>query len=159
MPTYQESGWNPNGGDLAKDVCFGIMNRVFNNWYSTTNVPTVNCPNEVDRFSVSSSIAHLNYPVGLLTIDEIVMAGASGNSGVNNTTYYLRIGDYYWSMSPYNSQKTYASEGRLSSNGFLSGSSTNASGSVRPVVSLNSSVEFVDGGNGTPTNPYVVKYN
>ena len=75
---YEQSGWNPSGGDLTKNIYFGPLNRAHNEWYSDTNVPTILCPNETDRFSVSSSIAHLNYPVGLLTADEIVMAGASG---------------------------------------------------------------------------------
>ena len=158
-PTYQESGWNPSGGDLTKYLYFGTNNRVYNSWYSTTNVPSVVCPNETDRFSVSSSVAHLNYPVGLLTADEIVMAGASGNSTNNNNYYYLYTGGNYWSLSPSHFNSVNAGEFTLSTAGSISsyGSVVNAGG-LRPVVSLKPGTEFESGGDGTPTNPYIVKY-
>ena len=157
-PTYQESGWNPSGGDLIKYLYFGANNRVYNSWYSTTNVPSIACPNETDRFSVSSSIAHLNYPVGLLTADEIVMAGAAGNSGTLNQTYYLYTGNYYWSLSPNYFTNIYAYEFDVVSDGYLVSTNARYSSGVRPVVSLKRGTEFESGGNGTPTNPYVVKY-
>ena len=162
IPTYQESGWNPNGGDLTKYLYFGAWNKYQNNWYSTSNVPNMACSNETDRFSVSSSIAHLNYPVGLLTADEIIMAGASGNSATSNQTYYLHNGQS-WSMSPnyfdcyynYGSAKVFVNDNYF---GYLNGQAVYEGTGVRPVVSLKSGTEFVTGGDGTPTNPYVVKY-
>ena len=157
-PTYQESGWNPSGGDLTKYLYFGTWDRNINNWYSTSNVPSTACPNETDRFSVGSSVAHLNYPVGLLTADEIVMAGASGNSNTSNNTYYLYTGGYYWSLSPNAFRNGSASEFYVSGNGYLGGSYVDYAVGLRPVISLNSTVEFETGGDGTPTNPYVVKY-
>ena len=158
-PTYQESGWNPSGGDLTKYLYFGTNNRVYNSWYSTTNVPSVVCPNETDRFSVSSSVAHLNYPVGLLTADEIVMAGASGSSSTSNNTYYLYTGNYYWSLSPNYFNSYLANEFSVSNKGLLSNNLVSNSRGVRPVVSLKPGTGFESGGDGTPTNPYVVKYN
>ena len=160
ISTYRESGWNPNGGDLTKYLYFGTWNRFRNNWYSTMNVPSTACPNEIDRFSVGSSVAHLNYPVGLLTADEIIMAGAAGNSSTTNETYYLYTGAYYWSLSLggfYYGDSAYGFG--ISGNGVLSGEYIvyNSRG-IRPVISLNSTVEFETGGDGTPTNPYVVKY-
>ena len=122
------------------------------------NVPSTACPNEIDRFSVGSSVAHLNYPVGLLTADEIVMAGASGNSNTSNNTYYLYTGGYYWSLSPNAFRNGSASEFYVSGNGYLGGSYVDYAVGLRPVISLNSTVEFETGGDGTPTNPYVVKY-
>ena len=157
-PTYQESGWNPSGGELTKYLYFGTWNRFRNNWYSTVNVPSTTCPNEIDRFSVGSSVAHLNYPVGLLTADEIIMAGASGNSITSNNTYYLYTGIDYWSLSPDYFYHSNAVEFLLDGNGRLNGGYVSYSAGVRPVVSLKHSVEFETGGNGTPTNPYVVKY-
>ncbi len=156
-PTYLESGWNPNGGDLTKYLYFGSANRAYNGWYSISNVPSTICPNETDRFSVRSSVAHLNYPVGLLTADETVMAGAGGN-GSSNSSYYLYTGNYYWSLSP-----TVFNEGNafmfyVISNGYLDYGHVSDSISLRPVVSLKPGTEFESGGDGTLTNPYVVKY-
>ena len=73
IETYEQSGWNPNtsgtsgNGELAKQLYFGSVNRAYNNWYSASNVPTTVCPNETDRFSVGSSIAHLNYPETIIS--------------------------------------------------------------------------------------------
>ena len=157
-PTYQESGWNPNGGDLTKKLYFGTFNRFKNNWYSTSNVPSTICPNETDRFSVSSSIAHLNYPVGLLTADEIIMVGAAGNLSGSYASHYLYTGDYHWSLSPYSFSNNSTNEFAADSNGYLSNDFVDSFSSLRPVVSLKHSTEFETGGDGTPTNPYVVKY-
>ena len=85
---FNDGGWNKNGGDF-KSTAFGTLDRLFNDWYSTSNVPSTTCPNETDRFSVSSSVAHLNYPVGLLTAEEIVMAGVGGSSVSNRTNIYI----------------------------------------------------------------------
>ena len=165
--TYQESGWNPNGGDLTKYLYFGTWNRFNNNWYSTSNVPTTACPNETDRFSVSSSVAHLNYPVGFLTADEGILAGLGGNNEINvyNVSYYLYTNDFYWSMSPNsffnnNSNSMFYLKYSLGSGTVNYGSGTVLEPpGLRPVVSLKLGTEFESGGDGTPTNPYVVKYN
>ena len=159
-PTFEQSGWNKNGGDLTKHLYFGSVNRALNNWYSTTNVPSVACPNETDRFTVSNTIGNgaLTYPVGLLTTDEIVMTGAGGN-GANNSSYYLYTGtgDSSWSLSPGSFNGNTASQ--FNSTGKLNHVSVVNSFGLRPVISLKSGVEFETGGEGTPTNPYVVKYN
>ena len=166
---YETSGWYPNGGSTNDYIHFGIRNRLVNSWFSTTNVPAVKntgtvpniaCPNETDRFSVGNPKAKLNYPVGLLTADEIVLAGAAGGSSNNNTNYYLYTGADYWAMTPYgwngslfiNSVVEYYGDcGALAVGSATAG--------VRPVVSLKQGIEFESGGNGTPTNPYVVKYD
>ena len=155
---YEQSGWNPNGGSLSTTLYFGTNNRVDNSWYSTTNVPSMTCPNETDRFSISSSVAHLNYPVGLLTADEIVMAGAAGNSYTDNQTYYLYTGNHYWSLSSYVVGSYAVGAFRVRDNGYLSYNGVTESYGVRPVVSLKLGTEFENGGEGTPTKPYVVKY-
>ena len=156
-PTYQESGWNPNGGSLSKYLYFGTLNRYQNRWYSTTNVPSVTCPNETDRFSVSSSVAHLNYPVGLLSCDEIIMAGAAGRDYTSNYTYYLYIGGYFWSLSPEGFNDNYAREFRVDSGNIGNGYVYFTNG-LRPVVSLKHGAKFERGGEGTTLKPYVVKY-
>ena len=128
-------------------------------YYFSYNVPSTACSNETDRFSVSSSVAHLNYPVGLLTADEIVMAGASGNSNSSNTSYYLYTGDFYFVMSLSQIENIGISMLALSSEGDIQARFASSSYALRPVVSLKPGIEFLEGGNGTPTKPYVVKYD
>ncbi len=158
--TYTQSGWNPNGGGLTTYLYFGTYNRFSNSWYSTSNVPSMTCPNETDRFSVSSSVAHLNYPVGLLTADEIILAGVGGVGGNNagTLTYYLYTNDYYWSLAPSHFYPTFPYEFNAT-NSFLSEYYVYSVNGLRPVVSLKLGTEFESGGDGTGTNPYVVKYN
>lgn len=156
---FINSGWNPYGGILTNNIMFGAANRAYNNWHSTTNVPSLTCPNETDRFMVSSSIAHLKYPVGLLTADEIVLAGASGEELIENNKYYLYTGGTYWSMSPYIFHNFASGSYAVDSSGYLDFYFINSSFGVRPVISLKRGINFVEDGNGTSTNPYVVKYN
>ena len=159
--TLALSGWNPNGGSVTTDINFNTNTRFSNgNWYSTTNKPTFACPNETDRFSVGNNNAKLKYPVGLLTADEIILAGAAGNSSTSNSSYYLYNGSYYWSLSPsYFGNRGAAREFYVYSSGYLSNTIANLNHGLRPVVSLKPGTEFVDGGEGTTANPYVVKYS
>ena len=158
--TLALSGWNPNGGSVTSYIYFNTKTRLYNSsWYSTSNKPTFNCPNETDRFSVGNNNAKLKYPVGLLTVDEIILAGASGNSNTNNSTYYLYNGSTsYRSLSPYTFYNDYALEFRVY-NGGINGFSVSTTTGLRPVVSLKPGTEFADGGEGTTAKSYVVKYS
>ena len=173
--TYLQSGWNPNGGDLTKYLYFGTVNRYEqayeNGWYSTSNVPVVKntgetqveklaCPNEIDRFTVSESIGNgaLSYPVGLLTADEMIMAGSGGNY-TSNKEFYLRNGDTFWTMTPSYYDNKSANFTFYSGSGYFGDNYSGNTGGVRPVISLKFETEFESGGDGTPTNPYIVKYN
>ena len=118
------------------------------------------CPNESDRFTVSSTIGNgaLTYPVGLLTVDEVILAGIGGNNS-QSSSFYLNTRDYYWTMSPYYFSD-YSASAHYVNGELLSVSNISDSDyGVRPVVSLKLGTEFDTGGDGTPTNPYVVKYN
>ena len=162
VPTYEESGWNPNGGVLTNTIYFGTNNRWYNNgWYSTTNVPSMTCPNESDRFTVSNTKGNgaLTYPVGLLTADEVIMAGISGNNYADNHSSYLYTGESYWTMSPYYFAYNDAFGFDVHSYGYLETQNVNYFKGVRPVISLKSKTEFERGGEGTAAKPYVVKYN
>jgi len=152
---FTQSGWNQSGGSLSTYLYFGTHNRYNNSYYSTTNVPSILCPNETDRFTVSNTNGNgaLTYPVGLLTADEIIMAGVGGNNG-GTSSYYLYTNDSYWSLAPYyfgynNAYEFYANFY------YLHGSFVSYSGAgLRPVISLKPGTEFSEG-DGTPNNPYV----
>ena len=156
--TLALTGWNPNGGSVTSFIFFNTRTRWINSsWYSTTNKPTFACPNETDSFSVSNEKAKLKYPVGLLTADEIILAGAAGDSTANNNKYYLYTGNEYWGLSP-SYFYLYAYGFNVHSSGYLYNSyRVYTTIGARPVVSLKSGTEFVDGGEGTTTKPYVVK--
>lgn len=128
---------------------FSANNRAF-----TSYNLSIDCPNEErDGFTVSTisgGNGFLTYPVGLLTADEIRLAGG------NNKTHYLYTGQWYWTLSPssFNVQY-YAYIIHVYSSGYLFTNGAKFSGGVRPSVSLAPGIRSV-GGDGTVTNPYVI---
>ena len=123
----------------------------------TNKTPILTCPEESDKFtSKQSSIGNkaLDYPVGLITADEVAMAG-----GVDNTTnksYYLYTNQYYWSGSPYgfDNNYTHAFEFYASSSGDINIADVDVVVGARPVVSLSSEANLI--GDGTWNNVYEV---
>ena len=119
--------------------------------------PSVECPNESrDGFTVSTSSGgngKLTYPVGLLTADEVMLAGG-GNA--NNSNYYLYTGQWYWLLSPYSFVDASANGFRVYSNGGPSGISVESSDGARPSVSLAPGTRTA-GGDGTVYYPYVIE--
>ena len=105
----------------------------------------------------------LEQPVGLITMDEVILAGGFGAQ--NNTGYWLYTGEYYWTMSPYLFNGNDAHVGRVDNNGSIANSivSNSATPGVRPVINLKAdslTLQNTVGDNkGTTTNPYVVKIN
>ena len=148
---YQLNGWDPNGGDTTKYLYFGPYGRAY-----STYSPSLSC-NKNDAFTKDDVVignGKLTYPVGLLTSDEIMLAGDIG--GVINTTYYLYTYSNYWSVSPYYYSNLSASEFSIYSNGYLNPYVVNTSIGVRPAVSLKPGIQFASG-DGTAGTPYVVE--
>ena len=121
--------------------------------------PLLSCPTESDKFtSKKSSIGNkaLEYPVGLITADEIAMAG--GKFDTNNMTYYLYTNRYYWSGSPYVFYSDYSGAYEFIVDYKTALGSSYAMDSdygVRPVISLSSEAKL--SGDGTWNNPYIVE--
>ena len=134
----------------------------------TNKQPTYNCTNMSDAFSVNNTSAKLDYPVGLMTIDELSYAG--GQAWTKLTAPYA------WYYTNANGESSYGSAPfwALSPNVWLGSCSGvwGVSGSgrpgdldisfdvvysiaVRPSVSL-SSCNLISRGDGSPENPYVV---
>ena len=120
--------------------------------------PKLTCPTASDRFTVNKingkGNSALTYPVGLITADEVAMAG--GVSGSANNTYYLYTNQDYWSGSP-----GYFYNGRSDAREFVVGVTGSFDayyvvtyGGARPVVSLSSKAKL--SGNGTYSKPYTV---
>ena len=114
------------------------------------------CAADSDRFTVNKingkGNSSLTYPIGLITIDELEMAG--NNWSKNNTSYYLHTGSYYWAGSPYEFYVSNSYEFYVTNAGYLNDNSVDRSYGVRGVVSLSSKVKL--SGNGTYNDVYTV---
>ena len=130
--------------------------------YRETYSPSLQCTNQNDRFSLKVGSGGmvgygnnaLTYPVGLLTLDEVMLAGGVFNT--NNTNYYLYTGEDYWFLSPTSSAPSYI--GALRASGALSQYNSTAFDDkvwVRPVVSLVSETKIIQG-MGTTSDPYII---
>mgnify|MGYP000045520414 FL=1 len=134
---------------------------------SLVSKPTYKCKNKTDRFTTTSlGNGKLKYPVALLTADEINYAGLStekeGKSFVNNTL------DNTWTMTSYlyNHEMGYGAynvvmtkKGKIGTGAVvmsLTGDLSESNSIVIPVLALKSDTEITKG-NGTLTNPYVIK--
>ena len=125
-----------------------------------SNSPSFNCINENDRFSnaVTSGNGELSYPAALITMDELLYAGAS-KSGTS--TFYLANGNQYFTMTP----AAYKYNSSISSNdsyifnidasGTLGEVSTWTSGKLFPVITLRGDT-IIESGTGLRTSPYVI---
>ena len=119
--------------------------------------PTLKCSNSADLYTVSESSKGnkaLSNPVGLITADEVSMAG--GVFGQNNTSYYLYNDTYYWTMSPYSADSdSWASVFSVNSSDRLGDGDVRLLRGVRPVINLANNVT-ISSGNGSVSNPYVI---
>ena len=147
---YQLNGWSPTGSTTSY-LYFNAYGRT-----QSPYTPSLTC-NTNDAFTVSASTGNgkLTYPVGLLTADEIRLAG--GRRGSSNSTYYLYTNQYWWSGSPGDFYYRNASEFNVYYADALTNYSVNSACGVRPAVSLKPGTKFSSGGDGTSTNPYVVE--
>jgi len=107
----------------------------------------------------------LTYPIGLMSADELVMAGAFKYT--YNRYYYLydaygyatkTLTYYWWGMSPYALFGSSRAHESISSapNSSLNSSNVNSTNGVRPVINLKAGILFNDGV-GTIDSPYTVK--
>ena len=111
------------------------------------------CPQKNDAFTVSDTTngnGALTYPVGLLSTDEIVLAGGWNAS---NSGYYLYSGQSWWGSSPFDFNGYDAYVRSVSSNGYaFYNVYVDGSSGVRPVFNLKA--EVLAQGSGTATDPY-----
>ena len=138
------------------------MERIY-----TNKQPTYNCTNMSDAFSVNNTSAKLDYPVGLMTIDELSYAGGEGGITLDApyTWYYTNAnGKSITGSEPFRSFSPsgwggYRSDvlGVVGSGepGYLLSYGVADSLVVRPSISL-SSCNLISRGDGSPENPYVV---
>ena len=135
----------------AKNLTFyGAYNRLFK-----LKQPQFKCPQTNDLFTTTTSQKGnktLTYPIGLLTVDENVYAGAV-SSAPADANYFLNSNTFFWTMSPYATYANFADFTNILGTAFHSEFSNVG---VRPVVNISSVVEITNG-DGTKDNPYVIK--
>ena len=151
----KQSGTYTNEGYGMHPTIYGYERYVKYSGQDRILGPTLSCQLN-DSFSVSNVKGNgkLKYPVGLITMDEVNMAG--GVNGSANTLYYLYSGQYYWTMSPSRFGDWFFSiESRVASSGELGDDGTSLGYGVRPVVNLDTdNLNF--SGNGTMSDPYIL---
>ena len=167
---------------VSKDAVYcNDRNLVSGDTYSITNIffyapyerivknkqPTYNCTNMSDAFSVNNTSAKLDYPVGLMSIDELSYAG--GESYTTLTApyawYYTNAnGESSYGSAPFWALSPYSWRGSFSGVWYVFGSvypgrlnyfDVDFSLAVRPSVSL-SSCNLISRGDGSANNPYTV---
>ena len=149
-PSTSSSSINNSGGTGTTTTYYAGYIRLY-----TNKQPTFECSNSSDLYTTSGSSQGnkaLQYPIGLITADEVAYAG--GVRAITNQSYYLYTGQYYWTMSPadYPSARVFY----VNSDGYLNIDRVDwPDGGVRPVINLKSSVQ-VTGGDGSSGNPYVI---
>ena len=134
------------------NTAYGTYGRLYEK-----KVPSLKCIQDNDKFKVSNASAKLDYPVSLITADEVAMAGGVWN--MPNSNYYLYNGQYYWTLSPalFGSNASRACVwGILSSGSLYYWNSVAASYGVRLVINLKADIQITKG-DGTALNPYGIQ--
>ena len=147
--SYDPWSITPNGLGYAKNVTYyGATQRLVGTSGSTGGTgPSLKCNGELSK---------INSKVGLITADELALAGYAYN--ISNTTTYLQenaTDTYWWSLSPSSFiggnayvWYVYGSYGRFGDNGVY------GAGGVRPSISLKSTTNVT--GEGTSSTPYII---
>ena len=155
-------------GATARNM--GFTQKGSTNTYGTG--PSLICPKDNDggnlsKFTVNDTVngnGNLDYKIGLLTVDEMVLAGLAlhqtyinNNYDENTVTSYLRsnTNNLYWTLSPFYFYFDFDCVWRARGDGDLSGEIVGYSYALRPVVSLKSATT-ITGGNGTASSPFIV---
>ena len=134
------------------------------------SAPTLTCENASDYYTVASASSgnkKLSCPIGLVTADEMMLAGHAG--GVFDGTYnhmktnngsYLVTGNDFWAMTPaggYNPFGLTLWDAKVFSvfgSGTFDDYVVSGVFGLRPVINIRSDVTIT--GSGTMTDPYVV---
>jgi hypothetical protein len=136
---------------------FGAVGRVRVKNENNNYEPSLDCQNIDDAFTKEDTVngnGKLKHKVGLITADELVMAGII--TLVDSPHDYLYTGEQIWSASP-SGFGGIASEHVSRPTLGLATNNVAAGFGLRPIVSLKSEMKFAEGGDGTKENPYIVE--
>ena len=156
-----DSGFcNDRSLDSGSDGVSTSTNTYFKGYRRYLNhEPSLICPQQNDLFTVENADGNqaLTYPIGLITVDELMLGGLT--DGYLNRLSYTYSSAHYWTISPasFSTSNAVAYEFLANSSGFADRWNyvTWAYG-IRPVINLASNVE-IESGIGTQNDPYVIK--
>ena len=145
------TSWN----STETDYKYGAYGRLDD--FNSNRTPILTCPTASDKFTVNTSNGNgaLTYPVGLITADEIAMAGGVKESA--NSSYYLYTNQHYWSGTP---ESFYSGGDAFEYSVYPSGANNGYTVyyiryGARPVISLSSKAKLT--GDGTWNNVFEVE--
>ena len=147
--SYDPWSITPNGLGYAKNVTYyGATKRLVSTSRSAGGTgPSLKCNGELSK---------INSKVGLITADELALAGYA--YAKNNTTTYLQenaTDTYWWSLSPYGFDVGSAGVwGVNGSAGYFDNYNVRGTYGVRPLISLKSTTNVT--GEGTSSAPYII---
>ena len=129
----------------------------------TNKQPTYNCTDIRDAFSVDNTSAKLDYPISLMTADEIAFAGGvvykimhTPYAWFTSNSSGTQVSGWWWSLSPYYWSGSYEYVWLWNSgDAYLHEYGVDAAYGVRPVLSLKSCTLYSTG-DGSATNPYTI---
>ena len=150
--TFNPYGYsNVNGQGYAKNITYyGATQRLISTSNSAGGTgPSLKCNGELSK---------INSKVGLITADELALAGYA--YAQNNTTTYLQenaTDTYWWSLSPnyFNGYSAYVWYVYGSIGSFDNFNDVFNTNGVRPSISLKSTTNVT--GNGTSEDPYIIE--
>ena len=112
------------------------------------NSPSLKCPSTSESYGGSYRLK-----VGLITADELVLAGESMYVEGNSYLHPVKSADWYWSMTPLDTSGSSSIVWRMGAD--ISGLVVKTLGKIRPVINVSISENF-SSGDGTVENPYVL---
>ena len=142
-----------NDNTIYTEETVGIYNKKIY-YYNTYNNILSSNPN----LKCEANYSHIN-PVGLLSSDEVMIAG--GVYGTANQNYYLYSGAAFWTMSPVkfdetNTRYANAYNYMVTASGDFGIRCITQWYNVRPVINLKANV-LISAGDGSENSPYELK--
>lgn len=138
-------------GVYDKDKKYTLLYFGFNE-RENSNLIDLKCPNSNDSFTVNNDLGNMNlfYPIGLLTADELKLAGLTDE---NDTSNYLYSDKPWWTMTPSRQLGKYLDI--YAANNINGSETADTRLSVRPAITLKSGIA-IEKGTGTENDPYVI---
>ena len=144
---------------------FATWYRMDYDTYGASANPSYNCSDIRDAFSVDNTSAKLDYPISLMTADEIAFAGGVSNQTMSTPSAWFisnsagtRVSASWLTLSPIFSAWSSSAVWRWHSGngtGYLLDNAEGHSLAIRPAISLKSCIKYSTG-NGTYEAPYEI---
>ena len=151
------------GKDVDATDSTGYTDALMRNNYSNSNMhPSLDCGKE-DSFTKADTTngnGALKYKIGMISSDELTFSGLP--HGGNGSSSLLQSDYKYWTMTPGQIATSTSIMYQTYEGGIHAQRNINTTGysnglAIRPVVSLKKGTRYVEGGDGTKANPWVIQ--